>query len=195
MEAEHYVIATGSAPFVPSIPGLAASGYLTSTTAMELDELTDSLIVLGGGYVGLELAQLFARLGTRVSVVETVDGLAPSEEPEASLLIKQVFAEENIEVHTGVIVTNVTRQGPTVLTTLRHPEARSDQLNGQQLLVAAGRRPITDALNLAAVGVKTGNRGEVIVDAELCTRNPRIWVPATSLASRSSCTWLARTAR
>jgi mercuric reductase len=129
VEAEHYVIATGSAPFVPSIPGLAASGYLTST-AMELDELPDSLIVLGGGYVGLELAQLFARLGTRVSVVETVDGLAPSEEPEASLLIKQVFAEENIEVHTGVIVTNVTRQGPTVLTTLRHPEARSDQLNG-----------------------------------------------------------------
>ena len=112
------MIATGSAPFVPSIPGLAASGYLTSTTAMELDELTDSLIVLGGGYVGLELAQLFARLGTRVSVVETVGGLAPSEEPEASLLIKQVFAEENIEVHTGVIVTNVTRQGPGVLTTL-----------------------------------------------------------------------------
>ena len=93
VEAEHYVIATGSAPFVPSIAGLAASGYLTSTTAMELDELPDSLIVLGGGYVGLELAQLFARLGTRVSVVETVDGLAPSEEPEASLLIKQVFAE------------------------------------------------------------------------------------------------------
>jgi mercuric reductase len=121
--------------------------------------------------------------------------LAPSEEPEASLLIKQVFAEENIEVHAGVIVTNVTRQGPTVLTTLRHPEARSDQLSGQQLLVAAGRRPITDALNLAAVGVKTGNRGEVIVDAELCTHNPRIWAPATSLASRSSCTWLARTAR
>jgi mercuric reductase len=101
VEAEHYVIATGSAPFVPSIPGLAASGYLTSTTAMELDELTDSLVVLGGGYVGLELAQLFARFGTRVSVVETVDGLAPSEEPEASLLIKQVFAEENIEIHTA----------------------------------------------------------------------------------------------
>ena len=189
------MIATGSAPFVPSIPGLAASGYLTSTTAMELDELTDSLIVLGGGYVGLELAQLFARLGTRVSVVETVDGLAPSEEPEASLLIKQVFAEENIEVHTGVIVTNLTRQGPTVLTTLRHPEGPE---RSTERAAAAGRRrrrPITDALNLAAIGKKIGNRGEVIVDAELCTHNPRIWVPATSLASRSSCTWLARTAR
>jgi mercuric reductase len=76
LEAEHYVMATGSAPFVPSIPGLAASGYLTSTTAMELDELPDSLIVLGGSYVGLELAQLFARLGTWVSVVETLDRLA-----------------------------------------------------------------------------------------------------------------------
>ncbi len=93
VEAEHYVIATGSAPFVPPIPGLAESGYLTSTTAMELDELPDSLIVLGGSYVGLELAQLFARLGTRVTVVEILDRLAPSEEPEASLLIQEVFAD------------------------------------------------------------------------------------------------------
>jgi mercuric reductase len=86
VEAEHYVIATCSAPFVPSIPGLAASGYLTSTTAMELNELPDSLIVLGGSYVGLELAQLFARLGTRVSVVETRDrlGQARSRKPAAS---------------------------------------------------------------------------------------------------------------
>jgi mercuric reductase len=86
-----------------------------------------------------------------------------------------VFAEENIEVRTGVIVTNVARQGPTVLAGLRHPDSRSDRLNAQQLLVAAGRRPITDALNLAAVGVKTGNRDEVVVDAEMRTHNPRIW--------------------
>ena len=138
VEAEHYVIATGSAPFVPSIPGLAESGYLTSTTAMELDELTDSLIVVGGGYVGLELAQLFARLGTRVSVVETVDGLAQARSRKPASSSSRCSPRRTFEVHTGVIVTNVTRQGPTVLTTLRHPEARSDQLNGQQLLVAAG---------------------------------------------------------
>jgi mercuric reductase len=102
-------------------------------------------------------------------------GWPPSEEPEASRLVQQVFAEENIEVHTGVIITNVTRHGPVVLAGLRHPDSRSDQLNAQHLLVAAGRRPITDALNLAAVGVKTGNRDEVVVDAELRTHNPRIW--------------------
>jgi mercuric reductase len=175
VEAEHYVIATGSAPFVPPIPGLAESGYLTSTTAMELDELPDSLIVLGGSYVGLELAQLFARLGTRVTVVEILDWLAPREEPEASRLSEEVFADENVEELTGVIVTSFAREGHTVLATVSHPDGRADQLSGQQLLVATGRGPVTDALNLAAVRVKTGNGGEVIVDAELRTHNPRIW--------------------
>jgi mercuric reductase len=175
VDAEHYVIATGSTPAAPPIEGLAESGYLTSTTAMELDDLPDSLIVLGGGYVGLELAQLFARLGSRVTVVEILDRLAPTEEPEASHLIRQVFAEEGIEVRTGVSVSGVARRGDTVLATLRHPNGCTDRLRGRHLLVATGRRPVTDALNLAAVGVKTGNRGEVIVDAQLRTHNPRIW--------------------
>ncbi len=78
-------------------------------------------------------------------------------------------------MRTGVIVTNVARQDHAVMATLRHPDGRTDQLIGQRLLVAAGRSPVTDALDLAAVGVKTGNRGEVIVDAELRTHNPRIW--------------------
>jgi mercuric reductase len=175
VEAEHYVIATGSAPFAPPIEGLAESGYLTSTTAMELIALPDSLIVLGGSYVGMELAQLFARLGTRVTIVEILDRLAPSEEPEASRLIQQVFADEGIQVRTGVTVSSVSRDGDTVLVTLRYSDGRTDRLRGQQPLVATGRRPVTDALNLAAVGVKTGNRGEVIVDAQLRTHNPRIW--------------------
>jgi NADPH-dependent 2,4-dienoyl-CoA reductase/sulfur reductase-like enzyme len=172
VEAEHYVIATGSAPFAPPIEGLAESGYLTSTTAMELIALPDSLIVLGGSYVGMELAQLFARLGTRVTIVEILDRLAPSEEPEASRLIQQVFADEGIQVRTGVTVSSVSRDGDTVLVTLRYSDGRTDRLRGQQPLVATGRRPVTDALNLAAVGVKTGNRGEVIVDAQLRTHNP-----------------------
>ena len=175
VEAEHYVIATGSAPFAPPIEGLAACGYLTSTTAMELDELPDSLIVLGGSYVGMELAQLFARLGTRVTVVEILDRLAPGEEPEASRLLQQVFADGGIEVRTGVTMSSVARRDGIVEATLRYPGGRIDRLQGQQLLVATGRRPVTDALNLTAVGVKTGNRGEVIVDAHLRTHNPRIW--------------------
>jgi mercuric reductase len=107
--------------------------------------------------------------------VEILDRLAPSEEPEASRLIQQVFADEGIQVRTGVTVSSVARRGDTVVATLRHPSGRIDLVRAQQLLVATGRRPVTDALNLAAVGVKTGNRGEVVVDAQLRTHNPRIW--------------------
>ena len=81
------------------------------------------------------------------------------------------------------------------MATLRHPDGRTDQLSGQQLLVATGRRPVTDALNLATVGVKTGNRGEVIVDAQLHTHNPRIWAAGDVTGESESCTWPARTAR
>jgi mercuric reductase len=175
IEAEHYVIATGSTPVAPLIPGLAVAGYLTSTSAMELDQLPDSLIVLGGGYVGLELAQLFARLGTQVTVVELLDRLAPAEEPETSRVIEDVFADEGIQVRTGVTVTSVQQAEGTMFVTLRHPDGHSEQLRGQHVLVATGRRPVTEDLNLAAVGVKTGDRGEVLVDAQLRTHHPRIW--------------------
>jgi mercuric reductase len=165
IEADHYVIATGSTPYAPLIPGLAEAGYLTSTSAMELEELPDSLIVLGGGYVGLELAQLFARLGAQVTVVEMLDRLAPTEEPETSRLIEDVFVDEGIQVRTRVTVTSVHRAEGTVFITLCHPDGTPEQLRAQHVLVATGRRAITDDLNLAAVGVKTGGRGEVLVDA------------------------------
>jgi mercuric reductase len=175
IEADHYVIATGSAPHAPTIPGLAGAGYLTSTTAMELTELPDSLIVLGGGYVGLELAQLFARLGTRVTVLEVADRLAPTEEPEASRVFETVFADEGIGVRTQTTVIRIIRDGDTVVVHVRDSAGHSDQLRGRHLLVATGRRPVTDLLNLAEVGVKTGDRGEVLVDAQLRTHNPYIW--------------------
>jgi mercuric reductase len=175
IQAEHYVIATGSAPVAPLIPGLAEAGYLTSTSAMELDQLPDSLIVLGGGSVGLELAQLFARLGTQVIVVEILDRPASAEEPETSRVIEEVFTDEGIQVRTRVTVTTVQRAEGTMVVTLRHPAGNLEQLRAQHVLVASGRRPVTDDLNLAAVGVKTGDRGEVLVDAQLRTHHPRIW--------------------
>jgi mercuric reductase len=175
IEAEHYVIATGSAPVAPLIPGLAEAGYLTSTSAMELDELPDSLIVLGSGYVGLELAQLFAHLGTQVTVVEILDRLAPAEEPETSRVIEDVFADEGIQVRTRVTVTSVHRAEGTVFVMLCRPDGNLEQLRAQHVLVATGRRPVTDDLNLATVGVKTGDRGEVLVDPRLRTHHSRIW--------------------
>ncbi len=122
VQAAHYLIATGSAPWAPPIPGLAEVGYLTSATAMELTELPRSLLVLGAGAVGLELAQLFARLGSHVTVVEALGRLAPFEEPEVSQAIAQVLADEGIAVHTATTVTAVRRdQGQVVVTALRAP--------------------------------------------------------------------------
>ncbi|MFG2059367.1 mercury(II) reductase [Micromonospora sp. NPDC048930] len=174
IEATHYVVATGSAPWTPPIAGLADAGYLTSTTAMDLDRLPESMIVIGGNAIGLEQAQLFARLGTRVTVVETVDRLAPFEEPEISTAIEGVFADEDITVHTGATVTAVARKAAGYSLTLT-TSTGTLELAAEQLLVATGRRPLTRGLNLDQVGVTVGRRGEIIVDEHLRTSNRRIW--------------------
>jgi mercuric reductase len=174
VEAEHYVIATGSGPWAPPINGLAEAGYLTSTTAMDLDQLPTSLIVLGGNAVGLEQGQLFARLGVRVTVVEARDRLAPFEEPEISAGIERGFTDEGIGVRTAAIVTSVRRDGDGYRLRLAGAEA-GQELAAEQLLVATGRRPVTDGLGLDGVGVKVGDRGEVVVDEQLRSTNPRIW--------------------
>jgi mercuric reductase len=173
IEAAHYLIATGSTPWAPPIDGLDETGYLTSTTAMELEELPEHLLVLGGGYVGLEQAQLFARLGSRVTMAVR-SRLASGEEPEISAGIEAVFADEGITVHTRTQVSTVRRDGDGILATLTGPGGEQ-QVRASHLLVATGRRPVTDGLGLERVGVKTGERGEVVVDEYLRTGNPRIW--------------------
>ncbi|WP_030379241.1 MULTISPECIES: mercury(II) reductase [unclassified Streptomyces] len=174
IEAAHYVIATGSAPWAPPIDGLDEAGYLTSTTAMELDRLPESMLVVGGNAIGLEQGQLFARLGTQVTVVEALDRLAPFEEPEVSAMIEDVFTGEGISVHTGVTITAVRRDtGGYRLTAARAGDVF--ERKAEQLLVATGRRPVTDGLGLQTVGVKTGERGEIVVDEHLRTGNERIW--------------------
>lgn len=178
IEAAHYVIATGSAPWAPPIPGLERAGYLTSTTAMELDRLPESMVVVGGNAVGLEQAQLFARLGTKVTVVEALDRLAPFEEPEVSAVIEDVFTGEGITVRTGATITAVSRDpGGYTLTPTAGAAGGGEvaDLRAEQLLVATGRRPVTGGLGVEAVGVKTGERGEIVVDERLRTHHPRIW--------------------
>ena len=174
LEAEHYLIATGSAPWAAPIDGLLDAGYVTSTTAMGLHQLPESMIVLGGGYVALEQAQLFARLGTEVTVVAR-SRLLSGEEPEISAAIAAVFADEGIIVHTGSHLTAVRRAGERIVATLGTPDGGERELCAEQLLVATGRRPVTAGLNLETVGVETGRRGEILVDEYLRTGHERIW--------------------
>ncbi|MQA85759.1 MAG: mercury(II) reductase [Streptosporangiales bacterium] len=178
VEAAHYVVATGSTPSAPPIDGLADAGYLTSTTAMELDELPASMVVIGGGAVGLEQAQLFARLGVEVTIVEVLDRLAPSEEPEISRALAGILADDGIEVVTGAAITSVRRDGRREgggYRVIVDAGGETLRLSAEQLLAATGRRPVTDRLGLDAVGVKTDEAGAVVVDEYLRSANPRIW--------------------
>ena len=147
------VLAVGSEPSAPPIPGLAGSPYWTNREAVEAAEAPDSLLVLGGGAIGLELGQAFNRFGTAVTVVEAMPRLLPSEEPEAHELLLKVLTEDGLEVHTGARVELVEYDGLDGSASFTLHCERGDRLTGQRLLVATGRRTDLAGLGVAALGV------------------------------------------
>ena len=169
IEASHYLVATGAQPHIPEINGLTESGYLTSTTAMELASLPSSMIVLGGGFVAMEQAQLFADLGCQVTVLVR-SALARSEEPEIAVAALKAMRADGIVVHERIQVQAVHRDAAGIVV-----QASGQMFRAEHLLVATGRRPYTDDLDLMTVGVATGERGEVLVGSNLQTTNPRVW--------------------
>lgn len=165
--ARRVVIATGAGPRMPDVPGLAGVAPLTSTTAMELEELPASLLVIGAGYVGLEQAQLFAHLGTRVTLIGRVAGYAES---ELAVRLRDVLVEDGITVVEERAVAAVGRVGGATVTT-----ASGRRLEGQQVLVATGRVPHTDGLGLGAAGIEVDGRGFVAVDEHQRTSNAAVF--------------------
>jgi mercuric reductase len=167
LRAGAFMVATGAEPAVPDLPGLADVGYLTSTTAMELTELPARLVVIGAGFVGMEQSELFARLGSDVSVVGR---LAPRAEPELAEWMSRVFADEGIYVH-DARATTVERTAEGIVVTCDD----GSSCVGDAVLVATGRRPRTAGLDLDAAGVKLDEHGFVVVDDTQRTSNPTIW--------------------
>jgi len=172
---DQVLVATGSRPTIPSIPGLDKVPYLTSDLLvseepMELWTQPRSLLIMGGGYVGLELAQLFHRLGTRVTVLQRAPQLLPGYEPEVGQAIYEALTDEGVDIRLGTRITGVRRDRDGVTVVLDSGEA-----NAEQLLVAAGRTPNTDAIGLDAAGVALDDKGFVNVDASLRTSVPHIW--------------------
>jgi pyruvate/2-oxoglutarate dehydrogenase complex dihydrolipoamide dehydrogenase (E3) component len=163
------VIAAGTAPAVPPIPGLAGTPYWTNREAIEAERVPGSLVVLGGGAIGAELGQVFARFGSQVTVVEGMDRLLPMEEPEAGDLLAGVFSREGIGVHTGQHVTGVghSEAGFTVTTD------GGTELTGDALLVATGRRTDLAAVGTGAVGIDESLRA-IPVDGHLRAA-PGVW--------------------
>ncbi|MET8625101.1 NAD(P)/FAD-dependent oxidoreductase [Kitasatospora sp. NPDC004669] len=156
------VIATGSRPTAPPVPGLAEVPYWTNRNAIEAKERPESLLVLGGGAIGLELAQVFARFGTAVTVVEALDRLLPVEEPEVGGLIAPVLEREGIEIRTGARAVRAEHDGPTFTLHLEGGEL----LTADRLLVATGRRADLGALGLDTVGLDPAARA-VPTDGQL----------------------------
>ena len=144
---------TGTAPTAPPIDGLAGTPYWTNREAVKATEVPASLLVLGGGVVGAEMAQVFSRFGSRVTVVEAADRLLMNEEPESSALIQKVFEREGIGVRTGVNVTGVRHDGGEF--TMRLGD---ESLSADRLLVATGRRPNLKGLGLDRVGLDENAR-------------------------------------
>jgi pyruvate/2-oxoglutarate dehydrogenase complex dihydrolipoamide dehydrogenase (E3) component len=169
------VINTGSRARIVSTPGLADARPMTHVEALELDRVPQHLLVLGGGYVGLELAQALRRFGSRVTVIERADALVNREDRDASQALRELFHDEGIAVRTGTHVERVDgRSGESVRLHTTRGGAK-EVIEGSDLLVAAGRTPNTDGIGLEAAGVERDDRGFVKVDERLRTSAPGVW--------------------
>ena len=165
----------GTHATIPDIPGLVAAEPLTNIETLELDRLPEHLIVLGGGYVGLELAQAYRRFGSRVSIVEVGPQLAGREDPDVADAVLEMLHDDGIEVHLGIKVLRVQgRSGQTVSLQMRTP-AGDQTVEGSDIVVAAGRTPNTDGIGLDLTGVVLDDRGYIAVNDRLETSAPDVW--------------------
>ena len=164
--APKFIIATGSSTRIPSIKGLSEAEYLTNIEALRLKKLPESMAILGGGPLGVEFAQLFSRLGTRVCLLQRKDRIVPREEPELSSLLQGYLEEEGIEIWTKVYILSISqdRNHKIIKTTINGEEK---QFRVEKLMIASGRRPNTEGFDLEKLGIKQGNRGELKVNEEM----------------------------
>ena len=170
--ARRFVIATGSLPALPAIPGLADTPHLTSDTVFELADCPRHLIVIGAGSIGLELAQTFRRLGANVTVLETATPLA-GDDPECAAIVLDALEREGITLRIGVTIAQVRRVLARIEIDITTPDA-PETIAGSHLLVAAGRRPNVEDLDLDAAGIRYAPHG-IDVDRRLRTTNKRVY--------------------
>ena len=168
LTADRVVINTGTRPAIPPIEGMSEVDYLTSTTIMELDSVPDHLLILGGGYIGLEFGQMFRRFGAEVTIVDLGEHLLGREDGDVAEALEEILREDGIRILNETSITAVEQPGDGVVAHLKGEKAPS-QIEGTEMLVATGRRPNTDDLNLEAAGLETNDRAFVPVNDRLET--------------------------
>jgi mercuric reductase len=173
LPAAKTIITTGAAPDLPPIPGIEQVPYLTSTTALELERLPGSLLVIGGGYIGCELGQLFARMGVRVTIVDLVPILSLAE-PEVSRALADCLAAEVITLREGVWPQRIGQGGAGVVLEME-ANGEVETVEAEQVLVTTGRRPTTAGLGLEEAGVRLLPGGGIKVDERMRTTRPGVY--------------------
>jgi len=174
LQGERIFIDTGARASIPPIPGLDAISYLTNESIMELLEVPEHLIVLGGGYIGLEFGQMFSRFGSRVTIIHNAGQIIQREDPEVAAELQRALEAEGITFLLNADTTRVDKKDSGVVVTVEQPDGKSS-ITGSHLLVATGRRPNTDALALDKAGVETRPNGTIKVNGKLETNVPGIW--------------------
>jgi len=177
---DQILVATGTRPVIPPIEGLARVSYLTSdllTTneGMELTELPESLVIVGAGYIALELGQMFHRFGTKVTILERSQVILPRYEPEVSDALTFILRKEGVNIVTDAQATRVAQKSKNQIEVTANVSGKEQTFTAQKLLIATGREPNTDGIGLERVGVALDERGFIKVNDELQTSVPNIW--------------------
>lgn len=176
LTGKHIFINTGTRSRIPNIPGLDQTQYLTNRNIMELTEVPEHLLVLGGNYLGLEFGQMFRRFGSQVTVVELMDQLVPREDEDVATALQQALAAEGMHFHLGATASRVVKIATGLEVTLAYrQDDRTATLTGSHLLVSIGQVPNTDELGLEAAGIETDKGGWIKVNHKLETNVPGVW--------------------
>jgi pyruvate/2-oxoglutarate dehydrogenase complex dihydrolipoamide dehydrogenase (E3) component len=174
LTGDKFFINAGERPAVPAVEGLSSVPFLNSTSIMELDEVPEHLLVLGGGYVGLEFGQMFRRFGSRVTIVQSAPQLLVREDPDVAREIAAILEEDGVALRLNARASRVTQAGSGIRLAVSSGSG-STELEGSHLLVATGRTPNTDSLNVSAAGIATDERGYIKVSDTLETSRKGIF--------------------
>ncbi|MET0454888.1 MAG: FAD-containing oxidoreductase [Mycobacterium sp.] len=173
LEADRIFLNVGGRATAPEIPGLSDVDYLTNVGILDLDELPEHLVIIGGSYIGLEFAQMYRRFGAKVTVVERGPRVTAREDEDVSAAVQQILEAEGIDVHVGATGMRIVGHDDGGFDL--YPRDGAAPISGSHLLVATGRRPNTDDLGLDVAGIETDARGYVVVDDQLRTTVENVW--------------------